>query len=104
MVLNGIRDRVIELRRVPVGELRPNPKNWRRHPEVQRRALAAMLAEVGFAGAVLARQTPDGLELIDGHLRTDMLSDQEIPVLVLDVDEAEAAKILASLDPLAAMA
>jgi hypothetical protein len=42
--------------------------------------------------------------LIDGHLRTDVMHDQEIPVLVLDVDEAEADKLLATIDPLAAMA
>jgi len=44
------------------------------------------------------------LMLIDGHLRTDVMHDQEIPVLVLDVDEAEADKLLATIDPLAAMA
>jgi hypothetical protein len=32
------------------------------------------------------------------------MHDQEIPVLVLDVDEAEADKLLATIDPLAAMA
>ena len=42
--------------------------------------------------------------LIDGHLRTDVMHDQEIPVLVLDVDEAEADTLLATIDPLAAMA
>jgi hypothetical protein len=54
---------------------------------------------------VLARETAEGgLMLIDGHLRTDVMHDQEIPVLVLDVDEAEADKLLATIDPLAAMA
>ncbi len=31
-----------------------------------------MLAEVGFAGAVLAHETGDGLMLIDGHLRAEL--------------------------------
>ncbi len=31
-----IRDRIKELRRVKASELLPNPKNWRRHPKVQR--------------------------------------------------------------------
>jgi hypothetical protein len=44
------------------------------------------------------------LELIDGHLRAETTPDQEVPVLVLDVDENEAAKLLALLDPLAALA
>jgi hypothetical protein len=64
-----------------------------------------VLAEVGIADAVIARQLEDGsLMLLDGHLRTETLGDQMVPVLVLDVDEAEGDKILATLDPLAALA
>jgi hypothetical protein len=33
--------------------------------------------------------------LVDGHLRAETITDAEIPVLVLDVNEAEADKILA---------
>lgn len=100
-----IRDRIRELRRVPAAELRPNPKNWRTHPQAQADALRGVLAEVGIADAVLARELEDGsLMLIDGHLRAETMPDETIPVLVLDVDEAEADKVLATLDPLAAMA
>jgi ParB-like chromosome segregation protein Spo0J len=63
------------------------------------------LAEVGIAGAVLARETPEGgLMLIDGHLRAETLGNADVPVLVLDVNEAEADKLLATIDPLGAMA
>jgi len=90
---------------VPASDLRPNPKNWRTHPQAQQDALRGVLAEVGLADACLARELPDGsLMLIDGHLRAETLGDGEVPVLILDVDEAEADKILATLDPLAAMA
>jgi hypothetical protein len=89
---------------VKASELRPNPRNWRRHPTEQAEALRGLLDDVGFAGAVLARETPDGLELIDGHLRTDLAGDAIIPVLVLDVTEAEADKLLATFDPIGAMA
>jgi hypothetical protein len=100
-----IRDRIKELRRVRAAELRPNPRNWRTHPAAQRDALQGILAEVGYAGALLARELADGsLELIDGHLRAETTSDMPVPVLVLDVNEEEAAKILATHDPLAAMA
>jgi len=85
--------------------LRPNPRNWRTHPPAQRDALRGVLAEVGYAGALLARELPDGaLELIDGHLRAETTPEQEVPVLVLDLDEGEAAKLLAVLDPLGNMA
>jgi hypothetical protein len=100
-----IRDRIRELRRVPASELRPNPKNWRTHPQAQADALRGVLAEVGIADAVLARELKDGtLMLLDGHLRVETMGDQILPVLVLDVDEAEGDKVLATLDPLAAMA
>ncbi len=100
-----IRDRIRELRRVPASELRPNPKNWRTHPQAQADALRGVLAEVGIADAVLARELEDGsLMLLDGHLRVETMGDQILPVLVLDVNEAEGDKVLATLDPLAAMA
>jgi hypothetical protein len=100
-----IRDRIKELRRVKASQLRPHPQNWRTHPAAQQDALRGVLAEIGYAGALLARELPDGaLELIDGHLRAETTPDVEVPVLVLDLDEREAAKLLALHDPLAGMA
>ncbi len=100
-----IRDRIKELRRVRAADLRPNPRNWRLHPPAQQDALRGVLAEVGYADALLARELADGtLMLIDGHLRAETTPDAVVPVLVLDVDEAEADKILLTHDPLAAMA
>jgi len=99
-----MKDRVKELRRVPASELRANPKNWRRHPPSQEAALRGVLEDIGFADAVIARETDDGLELIDGHLRQEVMGDQSIPVLIVDVTEEEADKILLTHDPLAMMA
>lgn len=100
-----IRDRVKELRRVRASELAPNPRNWRTHPDAQRDALRGVLAEIGYAGALLARELDDGrLELVDGHLRAEMTPDSLVPVLVLDVSEEEALKVLLTHDPLSAMA
>jgi hypothetical protein len=42
--------------------------------------------------------------LVDGHLRAETTPEQEVPVLILDINEAEADKLLLSLDPLAALA
>lgn len=101
----GIRDRIKELRRVKAADLVPNPKNWRRHPKAQADALRGLLAEIGYADALLARELPDGeLMLIDGHLRAETTPDFEVPVLILDLDEAEADKLLLTLDPLASLA
>jgi len=90
---------------VKARDLVPHPKNWRTHPAAQRAALQGILAEVGYADALLAREAGRGkLQLIDGHLRAETTPDQEVPVLVLDVTEAEAEKLLLSLDPLAGLA
>ncbi len=100
-----IRDRIKGLRRVPAKDLKPHPRNWRTHPKAQREALQGVLAEIGYADALIARETEDGsLELVDGHLRAETTPDMEVPVLVLDVSREEADKLLVSLDPLAALA
>jgi len=100
-----IRDRIKELRRVKARDLRPNAKNWRRHPVNQQNALRGALAEVGYADALIAWEPPDGgLELIDGHLRAEVTPDMAVPVLILDVNADEAAYLLATLDPLSALA
>ncbi len=103
--MNAIRDRVRELRRVRARDLVPNPRNWRTHPTAQQSALSAVLEEIGFAGALLARELEDGrLELIDGHLRAATLPEVEVPVLVVDLTSDEAALLLAVYDPIAALA
>jgi DNA modification methylase len=100
-----IRNRIKELRKVTAKSLKSHPSNWRKHPHAQRQALRGILEEVGYADALIARELPDGtLELIDGHLRAETTPDMEVPVLVLDVDEDEARKLLATIDPLAALA
>lgn len=99
------RDRIRELRRVPAYTLRPNPRNWRSHPPEQQAALKGILAEVGFADALLVRELNDGsLEIVDGHLRAETTPDDIVPVLILDVSADEAAKILATHDAITTQA
>ncbi len=100
-----VRNRIKGLRWVTAAELRPHPRNWRIHPAEQQGALRGILAEIGYAGALLARELPDGsLQLIDGHLRAETTPDVEVPVLVVDLTDQETAKLLALHDPLSAMA
>jgi DNA modification methylase len=100
-----IRDRIKELRRIKASELLPNPKNWRRHPKAQSDALQGLLTEIGYADALLARELPDGqLMLVDGHLRAATTPDLKVPVLIVDLNDEEADKLLLTLDPLAALA
>lgn len=98
------RNRIMGYHVLDRADLVPNPKNWRTHPQEQREALRGVLGEIGVADACLARPLGDGrYMLIDGHLRHEELPAQ-VPTLVLDLTEAEADKLLATLDPLAAMA
>jgi hypothetical protein len=102
---SAIRNRVRELRQVRAGDLIPNPRNWRTHPEKQRAAVTGILSEIGYADALIAREMEDGnLQLIDGHLRAELDPDQIVPVLVLDVSASEADKLLLTLDPLTGLA
>jgi hypothetical protein len=87
-------------------ELAENPKNWRTHPAAQVEALEDVLGDVGWAGACLYNERTGRLS--DGHarrnVRPELLVDGRVPVLVGSWTEEQEAKILATLDPLAAMA
>jgi hypothetical protein len=101
-----IRDRVSAFRRVPARELLDNDGNPRTHPQAQRDALRGLLEQVGVAAALTAypsERNGGKLTLIDGHLRRQDY-DLDWPTLVLDVTDEEADLLLASHDPLAALA
>src|SRR6516164_3842602 len=84
-------------------QLSDNPMNWRKHPEKQLSALKDVLAEVGWAGALLFNERTK--RLIDGHARKKICKGKEkVPVLVGSWSEEQEKKILATLDPLAALA
>jgi hypothetical protein len=99
------RNRILRHVRVRAGDLVPHELNPRTHSEAQRRALARLYAEIGFARSLLAYELPDGrLKLIDGHLRRSLEPDLEVDVEVLDVTDAEARALLLAIDPLAQLA
>lgn len=98
----NIRNRIKEMRIVKPDEVIPNSKNWRTHPQAQRDALRGVLAQVGIAAPVIAYETAEGLKLIDGHER--MTVGVPFPAIILDVNDAEADVLLATFDPISAMA
>lgn len=103
--MKQIRQRIVERRTVPASELKRNPRNWRKHPDAQRQAVATMLEAVGWVDDLIVTVDADGsLLLVDGHLRADLADDQPVPIAVTDLTPAEADLVLASLDSLAAMA
>ena len=98
------RDRIVELRRMKASELLDNPLNWRLHPDEQRAALTSILDRIGIVGALIGRDTKDGIIIDDGHLRKDITGDDIVPVLITDLSEDEAAIMLATYDPLSDLA
>lgn len=99
-----IRDRIVEFKRINASELTPHPQNWRKHPKAQQAAISGILKEVGYVDALMVREHDGGYQIIDGHLRAETTPDAEVPVLVVDLNDAETALVLATFDPLAAMA
>jgi DNA modification methylase len=99
------RNRIVGHGEKPPKQLLANPANWRGHPKEQRVALAGALAEVGWVAQVLVNRTTG--HVVDGHLRVELAIDrgeQVVPVTYVELTEDEERLVLASLDPLAAMA
>lgn len=93
--------RNLRLEWVDPSTLSDNPENWRRHDARQRDAQTAQMAEVGWAGALLYNERTG--KLLDGHMRKG-LGTAEVPVLVGSWTEEQERLILATLDPIGAMA
>jgi len=86
-------------------QLLANPKNFRIHPKEQQAALEGVLDIVGWVQEVVVNRTTG--HILDGHLRVALALRREeatIPVKYVELSAAEESLILASIDPIAAMA
>lgn len=108
----GKKNAVEALRSRIVGEgterpdaLLANPLNWRTHPKKQREALEAMLRSVGWVQRVIVNRRTG--HVVDGHLRVEVAlsrDEPEVPVIYVDLSEAEEKLVLAALDPIGGLA
>jgi hypothetical protein len=99
------RSRITGHADVSPSALVPNPRNWPTHPSEQQRALAGALGEVGWVTEVIVNQTTG--RLVDGHLRVELALERQeptVPVTYVELTEAEERLVLATLDPIGAMA
>lgn len=100
------RNRIVRTGTAPASEFKANELNWRVHPKAQRDALKGVLSEVGWVTGVITNVTTGNV--IDGHARIEealKLGDETpVPFVEVELSEAEEMKILATLDPLSAMA
>ena len=99
------RNRIIGYGEEAPGQLLANPKNWRIHPKYQQDALAGVLDEVGWIQDVLVNKTTG--YVVDSHLRVAMAisrGEKTVPVKYVDLSEDEEALVIATLDPISALA
>jgi hypothetical protein len=99
------KSRIVERAMVDPKTLTKNTLNWRRHPAIQAEAMKEALDRVGWVQDIIVNQR-SGL-LVDGHLRLDLAiahDEREIPVVYVDLDSDEERLVLATYDPLGALA
>lgn len=103
--LAKIKNRIVGSGEEQLDQIMFNPRNWRIHPLSQQDALKGVLEEVGWVQQVIVNKRTGNL--IDGHLRCQLAAREgakTIPVVYVDVSEDEEALVLATLDPIGAMA
>lgn len=99
------QNRIVGYGAEPPWALKANPKNWRKHPRHQASALSGVLFEVGIVQNVIVNKTTGNL--VDGHLRVELAlksKQSSIPVTYVELSLTEEAEILATLDPVSALA
>lgn len=103
-IVAGWRSRITGHGEVLATELHANSYNWRRHPLNQRLALAGVLDDIGWVQDVVVNARTG--RLVDGHLRVELAAErgETVPVVYVDLGEEEERLILATLDPIGAMA
>lgn len=100
----SFKNRIIEYGVKPADQFLAHPQNARIHPKFQREAMRAALNTVGFVAPVLEAKSG---YLVDGHERIWQALQNDnalVPYVKLDIDENEEAFILATFDPLTALA
>ena len=105
MSRKGFKNRIVGSGEEKPDQLLANPKNWRIHPKHQEDGLASVLDSVGWVQSVTVNRTTGFV--VDGHLRVSLAisrGEPTIPVSYVELSESEEALVLATLDPLSAMA
>ena len=99
------RNRIVGTGEEAPDQLLANPRNWRTHPAPQRDALRGSLDTVGWVQQVLVNRLTG--HVVDGHARIEEAiarGEPTVPVLYVELAPDEEALVLATLDPIGAMA
>lgn len=98
-------NRIVGHGMIEVEKVVNNPANWREHPLYQREALAGVLDDVGIVAEITINKRTG--RMVDGHLRVSLAKEhgvEKLPVRYIDVTAAQEREILATLDPIGALA
>lgn len=98
------RNRIVGYDVVEADQLLANPSNWRIHPRAQQEALTGVLDDVGWVQEIIVNKTTG--HVVDGHMRVEVAitRGESVPVKYVELTEAEELLILATIDPISAMA
>lgn len=86
-------------------DLLANPSNARRHPADQREAIIESLDTLGWVAPMIVNVTTN--RLLDGHARTEEAITKGValvPFVEVALEEDEERRVLATLDPISALA
>lgn len=112
----AFRNRIIKTGMEPVDSILFHPDNWRIHPTRQQDSVRGALQKVGWVETVLINLRtgegwPEGdrgvATMIDGHMRVTLAAragEKEVPAIYVDLEPEEESFVLATLDPLGALA
>ena len=95
---------IVEYGTKPADQFQAHPRNPRRHPQRQRDAVHDSLERVGWIAPVIENRRTGNL--LDGHERVwqALATNSEVPYVLVDVAEADEAFVLATFDPIGALA
>jgi hypothetical protein len=98
------RNRIVGYDVVEADQLLANPANWRIHPKAQQDALTGVLDDVGWVQEIIVNKTTG--HVVDGHMRVEVAitRGESVPVKYVELSEEEELLILATIDPISAMA
>lgn len=99
------RSRIVGEADVPPDTLTANPANHRRHSARQKKAISAVLDDLGWVSRVIVNRRTG--RIVDGHARVAMAIDRKqptVPVVYVDLDDAEERRALATYDAIGALA
>lgn len=103
--VNKVRSRIVGEGEVDPRRIMRNPVNWRTHTDEQRSAMREVMEHVGWVQRVVVNKTTG--HLIDGHMRVEEAAkkgERTVPVVFVRLTLAEERTVLATFDPLGAMA